>query len=46
MYRCEYCLSRRFLTKEKLFDHIKTCSTDSINCNETLPEEGKNIMQL
>ena len=46
MYRCEYCLSSRFMTKENLFKHIETCSTSYINCNEKLPEEGKNILQF
>ena len=46
MYRCEYCLSSRFMTKENLFKHIETCSTSYINCNKKLPEEGKNILQF
>ena len=28
MYRCEYCLSERFLTKEKLFNHIEKCKNN------------------
>ena len=46
MYRCEYCLSARFMTKENLFKHIQTCSTSYINCNEELPKEGENILQF
>ena len=34
------------MTKENLFKHIETCSTSYINCNEKLPEEGKNILQF
>ena len=46
MYRCEYCLSSRFMTKENLFKHINTCSTSYINCFEKLPEEGKIFLQF
>ena len=46
MYRCEYCLSQRFLTKENLFKHIKVCQVSHTNCNELLPEEGKNILEF
>ena len=34
MYRCEYCLSERFLTKEKLFDHIKKCQEKDLILEE------------
>ena len=33
MYRCDYCLLQRFLTKEKLFNHIKTCSVSYVGIN-------------
>jgi hypothetical protein len=46
MYRCAYCLSERFMKKENLFTHIESCSTLYINCNEKLPEEGKNIVKF
>ena len=51
MYRCEYCLSERFLTKEKLFNHVEKCKyNDSFIrgslINEVLPEEGKNILKF
>jgi hypothetical protein len=46
MYRCEYCLSERFLTKEKLFNHIEKCINNDKSINEKLPEEGKNILQF
>ena len=46
MYRCDYCLAQRFLTKEKLFQHVEICCKSYINCNEILPEEGKNILQF
>ena len=41
MYRCDYCLSQRFLTKEKLFNHIKTCSVSHVAINEILPQKKK-----
>ena len=46
MYRCEYCLAQRFLTKEALFKHIEICLQCDKNCNEILPEEGKNILKF
>ena len=47
MYRCEYCLSERFLTKEKLFNHIQKCKNNLSSLEEVLPEEGKNnILQF
>ena len=46
MYRCEYCLAERFLTKEKLFNHIQKCKNNSSSLEELLPEEGKNILQF
>ena len=45
MYRCSYCNSARFMTKESLFKHIETCREDKL-CGEILPEEGKNILQF
>ena len=46
MYRCEYCLSERFLTKEKLFNHIEKCKNNNKCIDEVLPEEGKNILKF
>ena len=46
MYRCEYCLAERFLTKEKLFHHIEKCKNNKLLLDEVLPEEGKNILQF
>ena len=46
MYRCEYCLSERFLTKEKLFNHVEKCKNNDKNINEVLPQEGKNILKF
>jgi hypothetical protein len=46
MYRCEYCLAQRFLTKEALFKHIEICLQCDKNCDEILPEEGKNILKF
>ena len=46
MYRCEYCLSERFLTKEKLFNHTKKCVENKTTLEEVLPEEGKNILKF
>ena len=44
MYRCQYCLNKRFLTKERLYNHIENCKNNKSLIEEQLPEEGKNIL--
>ena len=43
IYRCKYCFDKRFLTKERLFNHIENCKYNKSLIKEQLPEEGQNI---
>ena len=47
LYRCEYCLSDRFLTKEHLFNHIKTCSIGGTDDNnKDIDQEERKIVNV